>query len=125
MGVAPKWRWSTSASIHDAPSPSPRQSSPAARVAPVASSAGTAGHISWYNRTIDPQTIEREALSLTPANRARRAHELLESLDTLSPEEIDELWLDEAERRLKELDAGHVQLVPAEEVYRKAQALLK
>lgn len=74
---------------------------------------------------MDPQTIEREALSLTPANRARLAHELLESLDTLSPEEIDELWLDEAERRLKELDAGHVQLVPAEEVYRKAQALLK
>jgi putative addiction module component (TIGR02574 family) len=74
---------------------------------------------------VDPQIIEREALGLTPANRARLAHELLESLDTLSPEEIDELWLDEAERRLKELDAGHVQLVPAKEVYRKAQALLK
>lgn len=74
---------------------------------------------------MDPQTIEREALGLTPANRAKLAHELLESLDTLSPEEIDELWLDEAERRLKELDDGRVQLVPAEEVYRKAQALLK
>jgi putative addiction module component (TIGR02574 family) len=74
---------------------------------------------------MDPKTIEREALGLTPANRARLAHELLESLDTLSPEEIDELWLDEAERRLKELDDGRVQLVPAEEVYRKAQALLK
>lgn len=74
---------------------------------------------------MDPQTIEREALGLTPANRAKLAHELLESLDALSPEEIDELWLDEAERRLKELDAGCVQLVPAEEVYRKAQALLK
>ncbi|MBU6404229.1 MAG: addiction module protein [Proteobacteria bacterium] len=74
---------------------------------------------------MDPKTIEREALGLTPANRARLAHELLESLDTLSPAEIDELWLDEAERRLKELDDGRVQLVPAEEVYRKAQALLK
>jgi putative addiction module component (TIGR02574 family) len=74
---------------------------------------------------MDPKTIEREALGLTPANRAKLAHELLESLDTLSPEEIDELWLDEAERRLKELDDGRVQLVPAEEVYRKAQALLK
>lgn len=74
---------------------------------------------------MDPQIIEREALGLTPARRAKLAHELLESLDALSPEEIDELWLDEAERRLKELDDGHVQLVPAEEVYRKAQALLK
>ena len=74
---------------------------------------------------MDLQTIEREALSLTPTDRAKLAHELLESLDSLSPAEIDVLWLDEAERRLKELDAGRVQLVPAEEVYRKAQALLK
>ena len=83
------------------------------------------GHVSWYNAAMDLQTIEREALSLAPADRAKLAHELLESLDTLSPAEIDELWLDEAERRLRELDAGRVQLVPAEEVYRKAQALLK
>lgn len=74
---------------------------------------------------MDPQTIEREALGLAPANRAKLAHELLESLDALSPVEIDELWLDEAERRLKELDEGRAQLVPAEDVYRKAQALLK
>ena len=74
---------------------------------------------------MDLQSIEREALRLAPAHRAKLAHELLESLDTLSPEEIDELWLDEAERRLRELDAGQVELVPAEEVYRKAQALLR
>ena len=74
---------------------------------------------------MDIQTIEREALGLNPAHRAKLAHELLESLDTLSPEEINELWLDEAERRLKELDEGRVQLVPSEDVYRKAQALLK
>lgn len=74
---------------------------------------------------MDPQTIKREALGLAPAHRAKLAHELLESLDSLSPAEIDELWLDEAERRLKELDEGRAQLVPAEEVYRKAQALLK
>ncbi|TXH23274.1 MAG: addiction module antitoxin RelB [Elusimicrobia bacterium] len=74
---------------------------------------------------MDLKTIEREALGLTPANRAKLAHELLESLDALSPAEIDELWLDEAERRLKDLDEGRTQLVPAEEVYRKARALLK
>lgn len=74
---------------------------------------------------MDLQSIEREALGLAPTHRAKLAHELLESLDTLSPREIDELWLDEAERRLKELDTGNVQLIPAEEVYRKAQALLK
>ncbi|TAH46861.1 MAG: addiction module antitoxin RelB [Gammaproteobacteria bacterium] len=74
---------------------------------------------------MDLKTIEREALGLPPAHRAKLAHELLESLDALSPAEIDELWLDEAERRLKDLDEGRTQLVPAEEVYRKARALLK
>lgn len=74
---------------------------------------------------MDLQSIEREALGLAPVHCAKLAHELLESLDALSPKEIDELWLDEAERRLKALDAGQVQLVPAEEVYRKAQALLR
>lgn len=74
---------------------------------------------------MDLQTIKREALGLTADHRAKLAHELLESLDALSPKEIDELWLDEAERRLQALDAGHAELVPGEEVYLKAQALLK
>jgi len=74
---------------------------------------------------MDLRTIEREALGLAPAHRARLAHEFLESLGALSPQEIDELWLDEAQHRVKELDDGRAQLVPAEEVYRKAQALLK
>lgn len=74
---------------------------------------------------MDLQTLEREALGLNPADRAKLAHDLLESLDTLSPDENEALWLDEAERRIAEIDAGKVQLIPAEEVYRKAQALLK
>lgn len=71
---------------------------------------------------MDPQKIEREALGLTPVRRAKPAPRLLEGLGALSPNEIDELSLDEAERRLKHLDEGQVQWVPAEEVYRKAQA---
>ena len=98
---------------------------PRARSAQHVARIRTAGHLSWYTPDMDPQTIEREALSLTPAHRAKLARELLESLDALTPEEMDELWLDEAERRLKELDDGHAQLVPAEDVYRKAQALLR
>lgn len=74
---------------------------------------------------MDLESLEREALSLPAADRAKLAHELLESLDTLSPAEIDVLWLDEAERRLAELDSGAVELIPGEEVLRKARALLK
>jgi len=70
-------------------------------------------------RTImDLKAFKREALNLPVADRAELAHELLESLDSLSPQEVDSLWLDEAERRAKEVDSGLVELIPAEEVFR-------
>lgn len=74
---------------------------------------------------MDTETIEREALDLPASDRARLAQQLLLSLDDLSESELNELWLDEAERRAREIDQGLVQLVPAEEVSRKARTLLK
>jgi len=71
------------------------------------------------------EILEKEALGLPVAARAKLAFELLESLDTLTEAEASELWLDEAQRRLAELDAGEVQAIPAEEVHRKARALLR
>jgi putative addiction module component (TIGR02574 family) len=70
-------------------------------------------------------TIEREALHLPVLDRAKLAHKLLLSLDDMSELEVEEAWLDEAERRAAEIDQGLVQLIPAEEVSRKARALLK
>ena len=69
--------------------------------------------------------IEAEALNLSEEERAELAQKLLLSLDTLSEEEIAENWVMEAQRRARELDEGIVQPVPAEEVRRKAQALLR
>lgn len=69
--------------------------------------------------------IEAEALNLSKEERAELAQKLLLSLDTPSEEEIAEDWLMEAQRRARELDEGLVQPVPAEEVRRKAQALLR
>lgn len=74
---------------------------------------------------MDLETLEREALNLPASDRAKLAHELLESLDSLSPEQLDEAWLDDAERRLREIDSGAVELIPSEEVFRRAQALLR
>lgn len=76
-------------------------------------------------RTMDPTTIEREALHLPVLDRARLAHKLLLSLEDMSEPEIEQAWLDEAERRAAEIDQGLVQLIPAEEVSRKARALLR
>ena len=74
---------------------------------------------------MDFASVEEQALSLSAEDRARLAHELLDSLERLAPAELHKLWLDEAERRAGQLDRGEVELVSAAEVARKAQALLK
>jgi putative addiction module component (TIGR02574 family) len=74
---------------------------------------------------MDFKTIEDDALHLQPEDRAKLAQRLLLSLDLLSDTEIEESWLVEAQRRAREIDRGEVQPVPAEEVMRKARALLR
>jgi putative addiction module component (TIGR02574 family) len=74
---------------------------------------------------MDTATIEHEALQLPLSERAKLAHKLLLSLDEMSESEVEAAWFDEAERRAKEIDQGLVQLIPAEEVSRKARDLLR
>lgn len=69
--------------------------------------------------------IEDDILHLSEEERAELAQKLLLSLDSPSEREIAEDWLVEAQRRARELDEGIVEPVPAEEVRRKAQALLR
>ena len=69
--------------------------------------------------------IEDEALHLSEEERAELAQKLLLSLDAPTIEEIEEDWLVEARRRARELDDGIVQPIPAEEVRKKARALLR
>lgn len=74
---------------------------------------------------MDSTVIEREALHLPVAERAKLAHNLLLSLENLSDVELKEAWLDEAQRRADEIDQGRVELISAEEVSAKARQLLK
>jgi len=69
--------------------------------------------------------LEDEALRLPADERARLAQKLILSLDDLSSAELDEAWLAEADRRARELDRGEVQPISADEVRRKARALLR
>ena len=71
------------------------------------------------------QAIEQAILHLPIEDRARLAEKLLSSLDALSEQEIEKLWLVEAQRRVTEIDNETVQLVSAEEVERRIQAILK
>ena len=69
--------------------------------------------------------IKDEALSLPEEQRAELAQKLLLSLDTPPQDEIETDWLNEAHRRARELDEGVVQSIPAEEVRRETQTLLR
>ena len=69
--------------------------------------------------------IEIEALHLSGEEREELIRRLLLSLAPSTEDKIAENWLLEAKGRAKAIDDGIVQLVPADEVRRKAQALLR
>ena len=69
--------------------------------------------------------IEAEALKLGPQARARLAKKLLESLESLSDEENDRLWAEEADRRDSAWDSTPGASRPADDVLRDARAKLK
>ena len=73
---------------------------------------------------MDLKQIEDEALHLSEEERAELAQKLLLSLDAPTMDEIEEDWLLEARRRARELDEGIVQPISADEVRKKARALL-
>ena len=74
---------------------------------------------------LNMKQIENEALDLPEDKRAELAQKLIPSLDASDQDNFDEEWLLEAQRRAQELDDGVVQPIPAEEVRKKAQALLR
>jgi hypothetical protein len=74
---------------------------------------------------MDIETLEREALRKPAEDRARLAMVLLESLDELPRQEVERLWLEEAACRAAQIDSGEMELIPCEEVDRKARALLR
>ena len=67
------------------------------------------------------EELESEAMKLDPKARARLAGKLLESLDTLSEAENERTWVDEAERRDRDLDSDGDDGRSADEVLRDAR----
>lgn len=60
--------------------------------------------------------ILRAALDLPPDARAMLADLLLESLEDSEKNELDAAWVEEIERRIRDIDEGRVKLIPGEEV---------
>lgn len=66
--------------------------------------------------------IELELLQLDARSRAALAKTLLESLETLSEAEYEELWAAEAEARYADFVAGKTRAVDGDEVFARARA---
>jgi putative addiction module component (TIGR02574 family) len=71
------------------------------------------------------EKLEKEAFSLTSADRARLAMDLINSLDNQNDTDAEELWLQEGERRYREYRKGNLSTRPAEDVFRDAFAKLR
>lgn len=74
--------------------------------------------------TSESESIEEQAQDLPAKERARLALKLIESLDQGEDEDVEELWLDEAERRLSEYDAGKTEARAADEVFAEIEKKL-
>lgn len=70
------------------------------------------------------EKLEAEIRKLSLRDRSVLAKWIVESLDDLSESEADALWVEEAERRLDELEQGRVTEIAAEEVLRRARTAI-
>jgi putative addiction module component (TIGR02574 family) len=61
--------------------------------------------------------ILKEALSLTPDERAALVEHLLASFDASARQHIDTLWAEEAEDRLDAFERGEIATIPAQNVF--------
>lgn len=73
----------------------------------------------------EDSSIEDQIARLPSEERARLALKLLESLEPGEDEDVDALWLDEAEQRLKRYDEGVSEARDAEEVISEIERQIK
>ena len=73
----------------------------------------------------DLQRITDEVLSMPAASRAQLARRLLESLNSSENEAIEQNWAREADERLRQIDAGEVEMLDGEDVLREMRALCR
>ena len=63
------------------------------------------------------EKIERDAKQLSRDDRERLLSDLAFGLDDAPLSEIDQAWIDEAERRFEDLVSGRVKGIPAKEAF--------
>ncbi len=70
------------------------------------------------------EKIESEAKTLSREDQERLVQDLIAGLESRPVSEIDQAWIDEAERRYTEMISGRVEGIPADQVLREAREQL-
>jgi hypothetical protein len=68
------------------------------------------------------EEIASEVLQMSVESRAALAKRLLDSLDELTPDEYERLWIEEASRRYQQLKVGTAGSVASEELFARLEA---
>ena len=69
--------------------------------------------------------VVEEIRSLDRVEQGKLLRMLLDDLDGPEDLDVDHAWLEEAQRRSRDLDAGLVTPIPADEVFARARARLR
>jgi hypothetical protein len=69
--------------------------------------------------------IREDIQALSDADKKALLCTLWEELDGPADPDVDAAWLAEAKRRDQEIEEGVVEMIPADEVFRTLEALLK
>jgi putative addiction module component (TIGR02574 family) len=69
------------------------------------------------NMPVVAKRVLDEALQLPADARVNLVEHLLTSLNLPTQPEIDQLWAEEAEKRIAQIDKGEIKLVPGRKVF--------
>ena len=69
--------------------------------------------------------LKKQVRALPPSEKAALVRELIEQLDPQLDPDVEELWLEEAERRYAQFLRGEVDAIPGDEVMAEARKRLK
>ncbi len=75
--------------------------------------------VSNMARTVEE--LEREIRSLSDDDRIHLLRDLVADLDGERDAEVEKAWMEEAQRRFRELKDGVVEAIPAEDVFKGAR----
>ena len=71
------------------------------------------------------EDIQKQVRSLAPNEKAALARLLIEELDQTFDGDVEQLWIDEAQRRYQAYLKGEIKAQPGDEVMTRARARLK